>query len=329
MISMIREDAVWITWERQTRNRSASEYFNVPLYEIIEDNSNRALRYCKSTLRTLSIIGKKKPRYFFAQNPSIVLAILAISLKPLAKFKVIIDAHNAGIHGPENSGRILPTINQFIIRKADAVIVTNSELADHVNSCGGNPIVLPDPLPSLEMSKDTAVLDPQRKLKALCITSWSDDEPYREILEAASAFPDDIEFFFSGNYKKIGHLLPDAIPENVNLLGFVDERSFHDHLFSADFCIDMTKRSDCMVCGAYESISAEKPIILSDTPVQRRYFSKGALFSQNSALHITNTLQEMKDRIDTMRQDATDLKREILERETSQKALILSQIQRL
>ncbi|MBW7470063.1 glycosyltransferase [Marinobacter sp. F4218] len=325
----IRDDAVWVTWERQTRNRSASDYFNVPLYEVIEEGPGRASRYIRSTLRTIAIVGKQKPRYFFAQNPSIVLAVLAITLKPWRKFKVIIDAHNAGIHGPENGSRFLPRINRFVIRKADAVIVTNPELAEFITSCGGTPIILPDPLPNLERKMAPVECGGKKKIKAFCITSWSEDEPYREILEAASAFTDEVEFFFSGNHKKIRSLRTNTIPSNVHLLGFIDENAFHDHLFSADFCIDMTKRSDCMVCGAYESISAEKPVILSDTPVQRRYFSKGAVFSQNTAQDIKHAIDQMVNGIEPMRQDAVDLKKEILERETSQRAILLSQIQQL
>lgn len=329
MTSKIRDDAVWITWERQTRNRSASSYFNVPLFEIIEDGSLRAFRYIKSILKTVAIISKERPDYFFAQNPSVVLAFLAISIKKLANCKVIIDAHNAGIHGPENSWRLVTSLNQYIIRKADAVIVTNSELADYVNACGGNAIVLPDPLPKLAGSQNPTTDAQPDNLKALCITSWSDDEPFLEILDAASRYTGEIDFYFSGNYKKIEHLLPAVLPPNVTLLGFVDEESFLHHLFTADFCVDMTKRLDCMVCGAYESISAEKPIILSDTPVQRRYFSKGTIFSENSSAAISDAIRTMKDSLVAMKKEATALKMEILERETNQKVSILSKIQQL
>ncbi|MBW0146441.1 glycosyltransferase [Marinobacter arenosus] len=329
MTPTIRDDAVWVTWERQTRNRSASDYFNVPLYEVIEEGPGRASRYLKSAVRTLAIVGQQKPRYLFAQNPSIVLALLAIALKPWRGVKVIIDAHNAGIHGPENGGRFLPRINRFIIRKADAVIVTNSELAEFITKCGGNPIILPDPLPNLERKMFPAERGGPKKLKAFCITSWSEDEPYQEILEAASAFTDEVQFFFSGNHKKVRSLRNNTIPCNVNLLGFIDENAFHHHLFSADFCIDMTKRADCMVCGAYESISAEKPVILSDTPVQRQYFSKGAVFSRNTAQDIKQAINQMVNSIEFMRRDAIDLKKEILEKETSQRTVLISQIQQL
>lgn len=329
MTPTIRDDAVWVTWERQTRNRSASDYFNVPLYEVIEEDSGRAWRYWRSILRTIAIVGEQKPRYLFAQNPSIVLAVLAIIIKPWQRFKVIIDAHNAGVHGPENSGRFLPRINRFVIRKADAVIVTNAELAQFITSCGGNPIILPDPLPNLNANMLPVDNRRPQKVKAFCITSWSDDEPYEEILEAASVFTDDVEFFFSGNHKKVKSLSDNPVPSNVYLLGFIDDNAFHHHLFSADFCIDMTKRSDCMVCGAYESISAEKPVILSDTPVQRRYFSKGAVFSKNTAQDIKHAITQMVNNIEIMSRHAIDLKKEILERENRQRAILLSQIQQL
>ncbi|WP_286219891.1 hypothetical protein [Marinobacter apostichopi] len=329
MTGKIRDDAVWITWEKQTRNRSASSYFDVPLFEIIDDGSYRIARYLKSISKTVAIINRQRPRYFFAQNPSVVLALLAVSIGPLLRCKVIIDAHNAGIHGPERSNPLVRKLNRFIIRKANAVIVTNAELASYASSLGGNPIVLPDPLPLFTEDKGTAVEDRTSTLKALCITSWSDDEPLLEILEAAKKFEDEIVFYFSGNFRKTPHLIPNKLPANVNLLGYVDEAEFHRHLFSADFCIDMTKRSDCMVCGAYESISAEKPVILSDTPVQRSYFSKGTVFSKNSSMEIADAIKVMRNNLATMKMEAAQLKNEILKQEKNSKVSILLKIQQL
>lgn len=326
MAAKITDDAVWVTWERQTRNRSASAFFNVPLFEIIYDGSHKATRYAKSVIRTLWILFEKKPRYFFAQNPSVVLAILAVAVGRLAGCKVIIDAHNAGIHGHEKSGRLLPKLNRFVIRQADAVIVTNQELADHVTLLRGTPIVLPDPLPHFPAVAEPERLDKAYKLKALCITSWSDDEPFLDIIGAATQFSDTIDFYFSGNYKKIADQLPSEMPTNVFLLGFVGEQDFHRHLFSSDFCIDMTRRTDCMVCGAYESIAAEKPIILSDTAVQRGYFSRGTVFSKSGRKDIAVAIETMRDNLASLKAEASELKAEIQKREAAGKATLVSRI---
>lgn len=189
--------------------------------------------------------------------------------------------------------------------------------------------MLPDPLPQLPDVFYEETIKKATKLKALCITSWSDDEPFLEIIEAAAQFANTIDFYFSGNFSKVAQLLPRQMPTNVILLGFVDEDDFHRHLFSADFCIDMTKRTDCMVCGAYESIAAEKPIILSDTTVQRRYFSRGTVFSKTGREEIIVAIETMRDNFESMKLEVSKLKTEILAREASEKTSILTAIVQL
>lgn len=327
MISELNQNGIWITWERQTRNRSASSYIDVPLFEIIHSDSRPILRYLRSLWKTIKILNRHNPKYVFAQNPSAVLSIITIALKRIHKYKVIIDAHNSGIYGPENKTNFLETVNKFIIRSSDAVIVTNADLADYVHSLGGTPIILPDPLPNLNTKRPPARnINSGRKLKALCITSWSMDEPYLNILGAASNFEEDIDFYFSGNFQKVKTKLPNRLSSNINLLGFIDEEDFFNHLFDSDFCIDLTSRSDCMVCGAYESISAEKPIILSASDVQKCYFSKGAIFCENTSIGITNAIRNMATNTKKFQKEAAELKREILEREMNQKKTILEKI---
>jgi len=326
----LKDQSVWITWERQTRNRSASSYLDIPLFEIDHSRSTRIYRYFICSLKTVSIFFKKRPRFLFVQNPSVVLGVLAIFLKSLSRTTVIVDAHNSGIHGPENGNSLITKINKFIIKKADAVIVTNSHLASYVYSIGGTPIVLPDPLPQLGtcLNFDAGFAN-QNKLKVLCITSWSMDEPFLNLLEAASNFKQDIDFYFSGNYRKVKDEIPTTLQDNIKLLGFIDEKDFFHHLYTSDFCIDLTDRSDCMVCGAYESISAEKPIILSNTDVQKRYFSKGAVFCDNTSIGISNAIKIMAANHKQLKKEAEALRSEILQREENNKSIILRQIKNL
>ncbi|MBZ2167854.1 glycosyltransferase [Marinobacter sp. F4216] len=328
----IMEDAIWITWERQIRNQSTSQYFGVPLFEIIRPTSSRTGRYLSCAKQTISIIFRQKPRILFAQNPSIVLAILAVVLGKLIRCKVVIDAHNTGIHGPENGPNFISRANRYVIRKSDAVIVTNAELAEYVQSLGGQPIILPDPLPRLsppdDLNTPSEPTDSQ-KLKALCITSWSDDEPLSELLIAAKRLPDNVDFYFSGNFKRFLNSIPMELPENVKLMGFVEEAAFQRQLFASDFCIDLTKRAACMVCGAYESISAEKPILLSNFAAQRNYFTKGTVFCDNSVEGIMAGIQELIDKIDEYKKEASELKQEILTKEEQQRAQVFSEIHSL
>src|SRR5690606_38146840 len=51
-------------------------------------------------------------------------------------------------------------------------------------------------------------------------------------------------------------------------------------IISCDAMIVLTKRYDCLTCGAYEALAECKPGILSDTEIIRNTFGKGFLYSQ-------------------------------------------------
>lgn len=313
-------NSVWITWERQTRNRSASSFFNVKLFEVLESTSSRTLRYIKSIFKTYLIIIRHKPKFVFVQNPSVVLCLSTLILRVFLRYKLIVDAHNSGVYGPEGSSlRLIGFLNKIILKNADLVIVTNDLISEYIASNGAKVIVLPDPLPAIDTASFNPSLPSNGTLKALCITSWGADEPIEEIIKAASRFGGVIDFYFSGNFKKFSAIQNMSLPENIHLLGFVDEEVYFSHLLSSDFCIDLTERMDCMVCGAYESISAGKPIILSNTDVQKRYFSKGAVFCENKEESIGRAIECMADNISKYKNEAELLKNEVLNMETKRK----------
>jgi len=60
--------------------------------------------------------------------------------------------------------------------------------------------------------------------------------------------------------------------DNLTLTAFIDDNAYVTLLYSCDLIVDLTTREDCLVCGAYESVSAEKPLLLSDTTALRVFW---------------------------------------------------------
>src|SRR5690606_35127570 len=104
-------------------------------------------RYLELSWKTLQVLLNHRPKIVFAQNPSIVLALLVVVFKRVLGYKAVIDQHNAGLFPMEGRSRILSSVCRFIVRHADISIVTNRNLANEVTRLGGTPAVLPDPLP--------------------------------------------------------------------------------------------------------------------------------------------------------------------------------------
>lgn len=315
---------IWLTWERQRRNRTLSEALEAHLYEF-DHKLPRIRRWLKAIGGTIGVLWRERPRYLFAQNPSLVLALIAVWYGRLTGRVVAIDAHNAGIFPFfGRAGRfhrmmrpIMQRLAHYVMRKATVTIVSNPGLAGYVERVGGRAFVLPDPLPHLGSSSgaDGAGDTPS----VLFICTWAADEPYAEVLKAAARLDPATRIYITGNSKGREQVVQ-PVPDNVILTGFVPEEEFVALLHRADAVMDLTTLDNCLVCGAYEAVAASKPMVLSDTEALRAYFRKGAVFARNDADSIAGAVRQVladKARLDA---EVVALKRELLESWQQQRA---------
>ncbi len=285
------KNRVWISWEHHRRSTSISQILEAQLFELgIGKNGLR--RYGTCLWQTLRIITIKRPEIVFVQNPSVILAVFSTLLGRMLSIQVVIDAHNVGITF-EHPRQGLRALGQFLdnvaIRMAKLTIVTNSFLAEKVTAKGGVPFVLPDPIPQLWQDK---TIDFSGKVAVLAICTFAGDEPYQELLQCGRFLPPGIEVYVTGNCKKIN--LGKKTDGNVKLTGFLAEQDYIDYLGSVDIILDLTTREGCLVCGAYEGLAMNKPLILSDTKALRDYFGEAASYTANSAQEIAQTIVDVK-----------------------------------
>jgi glycosyltransferase involved in cell wall biosynthesis len=274
----------WITWEIQTRNRSIANLLGSDLYELISKRS-RVARYIYLSLRTIKII--KNYQIIFVQNPSIVLATLATVVRILTRKTVIIDAHNSGIYPLDGRSKVLNFLTEFICKNADIVIVTNTALADKVIEYKGKPFVLPDPIPNLKVQNRPRENPNEKYIFFIC--TWADDEPYLEVINAATKLSNQVRILISGKYAgKVSN--KSNLPKNVTLLGFIDEDLYVQLLSNAIASIDLTTRNNCLVCGAYESASLSVPCIVTDNEINRLVFNSGFIYSKTDSDNIAKAI---------------------------------------
>jgi glycosyltransferase involved in cell wall biosynthesis len=297
---------IWITWENQRRNKGISSALGWPLHEIVYPGSG-LLRYLYCAYETVKIILKTKPQIVAAQNPSVVLATLNVILKNVLGYKAVIDAHNSGINPLEGKSRIMMSYSRLLQRFADVTIVTNEKLRSVVEGNGGKASVLPDRLPDVPEAKEYPVAG---RINIAYICTFSADEPYLEVIEAARSLPADVMIYVTGKYKgKIDEAV--SIPENLKLLGFIPDEDFWALLSSADFILDLTLREDCLVCGAYEGVALGKPLILSDTKALRTYFHRGCAYVSSTSESISAGIRKAIEQREVLNAEVSRLKEEI------------------
>ena len=303
---------IWITWEKQRRNHTLSKALNAQLFQF-DLKLNRFVRYPFLLLRTLFTFIKEKPILIFVQNPSMVLTLFAINYGKLFNIPIIVDAHNAGINPFEGTKWWANRIVDYLIREATITIVTNKYLEEHVYRKGGQPFILPDPIPSFPSYYN---LEIKKKLKGkhniFYICTYAKDEPYLEVIKAARLFKNDIYIYISGNSKGKARKFKDILPPNIILTGYLHEKEYFELLCSCDVIVDLTTRKDCLVCGAYEAIAVEKPLIISDSEISRHYFNKGVLYTDNTCVNLAEQINKAIINISSLREEIRTLKVQLI-----------------
>ena len=126
-----------------------------------------------------------RPKVIFAQNPSLILAVMAVIWGRIFGVAIVIDAHNAGIYPFEGRIRVFNFLARWIVSRTDITIVTNEVLAKQVSQWGGRPAVIPDPLPVLDTMTSRQKKHEAEKPVIFYICTWADDEPFLAVIEAA------------------------------------------------------------------------------------------------------------------------------------------------
>ena len=300
---------LWITWEIQRRNRSLSSALHADLHELISARSGLR-RYLDLVRRTIRLLRQERPQIVFAQNPSIVLAVTAVMMSWLMGYRLIIDAHNAGLLPAEGRYPLLNAIAGFINRRAEQVIVTNETLRELLEEAGGRAFVLPDPIPQLPETGNSEAVGPH-SFDILLVCSWSSDEPWQEVLKAAASLPEGIVIHITGNFRKV---ITDEqiVPQNVRLTGFLSEEEYVAMLKDCDAIMVLTHREDCLVCGGYEAVAAGKPLLLSDTQALRDHFDAGCVYTVNDAGSIADAVADLQTHADSLREQIAELKQRLI-----------------
>jgi glycosyltransferase involved in cell wall biosynthesis len=172
-------------------------------------------------------------------------------------------------------------LHRYTLKSADLTIVTNQYLSSIVESLGGRALVLPDKLPDLHPKSSVKL---EASISLLMISSFGQDEPIEEVIKACVQLEGvhDFTVYVTGNFRKAPADLIARAPSNMEFTGFLSEQAFVDMLYAVDGVLALTTSDYCMLCGCYEAVAANKPLVTSDKSVLREYF-EGAVFVDSDA----------------------------------------------
>lgn len=298
---------IWIAWEEHRRTIELCEFINIQPTFLLS-NLPRIIKHLYLIFRSYLLMRKRKPKTLIVQNPSIALTLLACALHSRFKYKLVVDAHNAGLIPESRLLKKIQTLHKYLQREADTTVVTNEALAEIVEKNNGKPFVLPDKLPKPPTVKRIKL---RSKYNVVYICTFGLDEPYKEVLIGGKNLPNEITIYITGDYKRVPSQIIDKAPKKIVFKGYLSEMDYWNLLYSADLVMDLTLRENCLVCGAYEAISVGTPLILSDTKVLKEYFYKGAVFTPNRSEDINKNILIAIKNLKRLRSDIRYLKKEL------------------
>jgi glycosyltransferase involved in cell wall biosynthesis len=229
-----------------------------------------------------------------------VLAAWAGLLKGLLGYTLVVDRHSnfAYLAGPDPGlkRRLSDLLSDFTLRHADLTIVTNDELAEHVERAGGRAFVLPDPFPDLSAWRpvaEAAEAEPRAVREILFVSSWAFDEPIEAALEACRRLRGEAVIRITGRAPAGYARLLRAAPDNFIPTGFLSENDFFAAMAKCDAVMAVTRRDATLVCGGYEGAAMGKPLILGNSRALRGYFDAGCVYTDGSAADLEARIRDL------------------------------------
>jgi glycosyltransferase involved in cell wall biosynthesis len=282
--------SLFLTWIEHRRTREIAARLRMPLLALTTPHRG-LVRYLPLAWRTIAALRRLRPRVVVVQSPSLILSLLALALRPLLRYALVVDAHNEAVEPYLHANALMRALTYRVLRRADLVVVSNSSLVARVEARGGRALSLPDCIPASPPGSSASTAG---GFKVAVICTYAADEPVAAVIESARLMDPDVTFAITGDPDRLPTSLREALPANLRLTGFLSEVDYWSLLASSDVIMDLTTMDDCLVCGAYEGLAAGKPLLLSNNRASVELFHDAALFTDNSVESLVRTVMDAR-----------------------------------
>ena len=271
-------------------------YLGVPAF--VYDDHRILQRYTVGPIWTLGVLIRERPDVVYSHF-SFILQLMILVYKYVYRFgRVVIvsDCHNKAlkrcINGPLSW--LFLRFKKFVFYGTNMIIVTNASLVCVAKQYCTSVAILRDPLTDWggndELARENRLTTDSDYVFFIC--SFDKDEPAALIFDSANAITEELgcRVIISGRIPN--EEVPEAINSNdgVVLPGFMPIDEYRKTLFMASTVVVLTEDEDCLVCGAYESIGASRPTVLSATSSLKSCFQQAAYYTNHETEDIVTAV---------------------------------------
>lgn len=303
-------------------------FFNLKIFFFPNRFKNRKLRafeYIYKSITTIFLLSKKRPRIVWFQlppTPLIVIGRIYKSIYPGAY--ILADCHNAII-----SNKWKPYFHDYkSLNIFDTIVVHNYVIEDIIKkySINEEKLIVLETKPAIKTIKN--IKKDIRQNHVLMPCSFHEDEPLNIVFEAANLVPQ-ITILISGDTSKAKgiHDLSE-VPKNVKFIGYLSISEYETVFNECEAVIGLTTEDHIQLSVANEAVGFEKPMIISDTPLLRSLFYKGAVYVDTfNAKSIANGINDCILNNNKLQKDINALKKERAKRWENQARQIQERIE--
>jgi glycosyltransferase involved in cell wall biosynthesis len=261
--------------------------------------SQAPVRYLAQARQTWRILRQERPDVIFVQNPPIFAVVVASLYARLYGARYVIDSHTGAFLSPKWRWSI--GLHRMLSRGALTTIVHNESQGRLVQRWGC-PYCVVAFTPGDYPPGEPYPLSERFNVAVIC--SFEVDEPLEILFEAASHLRE-VCFYVTGDPQRIDRSLLVKKPENICLTGYLPYDHYVGLLRGVSAIVDVVNTDHTMLMGAFEAVSLGVPLIVSDWPTLRDYFSLGTVY-------VPNTVDGICEGVRRVQRDHAQLQRDIL-----------------
>ena len=295
---------MFVAWARyHRRSELLSDHLGATVHFIYEEHLVRLwqtpVRYLVQFCQTWCLLRREDPDVVLVQNPPIFCVLVVALYAWLFDARYVIDSHTGSFVSPK--WRWSTGLHRWLSRRALTIIVHNRSQEQVVQDWGCRFMTLGF-TPGEYQEGERYPLDGHFNLAV--ISSFKSDEPVDVLFEAASRLPE-VNFYITGDATRIPPTQLANMPNNCYLTGYLPYERYVGLLRGVDVIMALTTQNHTMLMGAVEAVSLGTPLIVSDWPVLRDYFSRGTVY-------VPNTAEGICEGVSLARLTRTALQRDIL-----------------
>lgn len=306
----------WAPSQRQVEDEA--QRLNASFYKIHYLRFQRPIlapiKYVPQCLKTWLVLLRQRPSAVYVFISPVFAALSVFVYCRLAGIPFIMDVGGQALISRKWAWTA-PLV-RILSRQARVNIVDQERFKLLFESWGAQTLLLERPPLARKWNRCGAMTEKDRFTVTL-ISTFAADEPIELVLGAAERLSE-VSFFILGDTALAKRGLLAKAPGNVMFPGYLSGDDYWNLLDSSQAVMVLSTDHYSLSSGAVEGMALGKPLILSKQPALTNYFSKGAVFVDNSVESIVNGVQTVQDREHYLVQQILELateKRERWERE--------------